>query len=127
MRKCSVLILVIILHVSLFMAFPCKAEVVWSDNFDDGNYGGWYVANGTFSAVDHTLKPVLGDNYYEIGHTSTINNGTWSFDVLVGAGIGILLMYDPGVQYLDFAIYTASDGTHLELYSYPEGLFSLNT
>jgi len=116
MRKYSVLILFILLCFSLSMAFPCKADIVWSDNFDDGNYDGWYVVNGTFSAIDHTLKPVLGDNQYLwIAHFSTVSNGTWSFDVLVGEGTAIWLMYDQGVQGLDVSIYSRSDGTHLRL------------
>jgi hypothetical protein len=98
MRKYSVPFLMVLLCFSLFMAFPSKADVVWSDNFDDGNYDGWYIWNGTFSAMDHTLEPVPGDNMYFISHFSTVSNGTWSFDVLVGEGTTIYVMYDPGVQ-----------------------------
>jgi len=115
MRKYSVPFLVILLCTTLFMVFPCKADVVWSDNFDDGNYDGWYVLNGTFSAIDHTLKPVLGDNKYLIAHLSTVTNGTWSFDELVGEGIAVWLTYD-NVEYgLVVVTFIATDGTHLRL------------
>lgn len=124
MRKYSVLILFILLCFSLFMAFPCKADIAWSDNFDDGNYDGWFVANGTFSAEDHTLKPVIGDNNYSnvmwshwITHLSTVTNGTWSFDVLVGEGIVIWLMYDSVEYGLVVSSFFAIDGTHLRLIS----------
>jgi hypothetical protein len=113
------------------MAFPCKADIVWSDDFDDGNYDGWFVANGTFSAIDHTLKPVFGDNNYSnvmwshwITHLSTVTNGTWSFDILAGTGIVIWLTYD-SVEYglvLSNFFYSASSssdsaGTYLRLIS----------
>lgn len=117
LKKFSILILIILLCVSLFVAFPCKAEIVWSDNFDDGNYDGWIVWNGTFSAEDHTLKPMTGYNKYWIGHLSTVTNGTWSFDVLVGGGIVIWLMSDSEEQGLLIASYLDTDGIHLRLYS----------
>ena len=116
-KKYSVPFLIFLLCFSLFMAPPCKADIVWSDNFDDGNYDGWFVVNGTFSAEDHTLKPVLGNNDYEIGHVSTVTNGTWSFDELVGGGIVIWLMHDNAEQGLVVASYFDTDAIHLRLYS----------
>jgi hypothetical protein len=122
MRKYSVPFLVILLCTILFMAFPCKADIVWSDDFDDGNYDGWYVGNGTFFVVDHTLKPVLfEDNPYRlpwshwINHLSTVTNGTWSFDVLVGEGIVVWLMYDSVEYGLVVASFIDTFGTHLRL------------
>jgi hypothetical protein len=116
MRKHFVPFLVFMLFFSLFIAFPCKGDIVWSDNFDDGNYDGWIVWNGTFSAEDHTLKPVLGAKYW-IGHVSTVTNGTWSFDELVGGGIVVWLMHDNVEQGLVVASYFDTDGFHLRLYS----------
>jgi len=110
------------LLVSLFITFPCKAEVVWSDNFDDGNYDGWYVTNGIFTAEDHTLKPVLGNNDYWISHMSTVDNGTWSFDALVGEGIVVWTTWDSNIKNgLFVAIFPSSDGTHLRLFSFDNG------
>jgi hypothetical protein len=117
------LILVILLYIPLFSMAPSKVDVIWSDDFDDGEYDGWFVANGTFSAEDYTLKPVLGDNTYMINHLSTATSGTWSFDVLVGEGAVIWLMYD-GVGYgLIVAAWFGMDGAHLRLYnvSYEKG------
>ena len=48
MKKIFVPITIILLCISMFMTVPCKASTVWSDNFDDGNYYGWTVMNGTF-------------------------------------------------------------------------------
>jgi hypothetical protein len=122
MKKYSVLIFVIMLYISLYMASPCKAEVVWSDNFDDGNYDGWYAMNGVFSVEDHTLKPVSGDNNYWISHISTVDNGTWSFDALVGEGIVVWITWDFNIENgLFVAIFSISDGTHLRLFSFDNG------
>jgi hypothetical protein len=80
-RGYSVLILGSLLCISLYTTFPCKAAPVWSDNFDDGNYDGWTVLNGTFSAGDHTLRNI-GRKGGLIVHPSPVTTGTWSFDVL---------------------------------------------
>jgi len=92
---------------------------VWSDDFDDGNYQGWIVDSGIFSAEDGTLKPVSGDNYYAIIHLSSVASGTWSFDVLVGTETDILFMYTPSLNEEDqdqgMVIYWF--GTHIRLYS----------
>jgi len=80
MRKISISFLIVLLCVSLFMAFPCKAATVWSDDFNDGNYDGWTVLNGTFSAEDHTLKSIGGGGV--IIYPSSVTTGTWSFDIL---------------------------------------------
>jgi hypothetical protein len=105
----------------MFMAFPCKADIVWSDNFDDVNYSGWMVTSGAFSAEDQTLKSIGGGNIIgNIVHPSFVATGTWSFDVLVGTETDIYFMYTPlmnqqnqyeGIQILLY-------GTHIQLYSY---------
>jgi hypothetical protein len=101
------------------MTFSCKAATVWSDNFDDGNYDGWVVWNGTFSAEDHTLKLLLGTpNYGIISHLSKVNNGTWSFDELIGEGLLVWLTYDPETDYgLVISSYFETPSVHIELYS----------
>jgi hypothetical protein len=83
----------ILLCVSLFMTFPCKAATVWSDNFDSGNYNGWTVTNGTFSAEDHTLRSIGGGGV--IIHPSSVTTGTWSFDILGvnDTGVGLMSSY----------------------------------
>lgn len=122
-------ILAILLYISLFSMAPCKAGVIWSDNFDDGNYDGWFVWNVTLSAEDHTLKLIsILDNNYGINHLSTVTNGTWSFDILVGEGIAVWLTYD-AVEYglvLSSFFYSASSssdsaGTYLRLNSVSSG------
>jgi len=75
------------------MTFPCKAATVWSDNFDSGNYNGWTVTNGTFSAEDHTLRSVGGGGV--IIYPSSVTTGTWSFDILGvnDTGVGFMGSY----------------------------------
>jgi hypothetical protein len=87
------------------MAFPCKADVVWSDNFDDGNYNGWFVSRGAFSADDKTLRTVPGYPDYILYCPSYVTTGTWSFDMLVG----------PDARF-DMILYEQSEGKRLALY-----------
>jgi hypothetical protein len=55
----------------------CKADVVWSDDFDDGDYDNWAVQTGTWGAEEKYLTNTkLGSIY----HPSSISVGTWSFD-----------------------------------------------
>jgi hypothetical protein len=115
-----ILFLNILLCISLFMTFPCKANVVWSDDFNDGDYRGWTIDGGTFSAEDNTLKTILGDSYYGIYISSFVATGTWSFDVLVGTETDIFFMYTPLMNEQDEyeGIEILWYGTHLQLYSY---------
>ena len=115
MRKYSVSFLIILLCISLFMTFPCKADIVWSDNFNDGNYNGWIMGAGIFSAEDNTLKTVSGDSLYTLYHLSSVTAGTWSFDVLVGEESDVYLMYNPEGQRQGLIILLY--GTHIIPYS----------
>ena len=76
--------LIILLCISLYMAYPCKAATVWSDDFDDGDYDGWTVTVGSFSAEENTLEAGSGDANL-VYHPSSVATGTWSFDILIGA------------------------------------------
>ena len=47
----------------------CKADVVWSDDFDDGDIDGWTIAQGNFSVEDGTLRSTVkekmgGDRWF---------------------------------------------------------------
>ncbi|MHA2323560.1 MAG: hypothetical protein ACXACG_18170 [Candidatus Thorarchaeota archaeon] len=78
-----------------------NATVVWSDDFDDGNYDGWTLCNNT---VINTSSNWSAANYYlqvlqdtgTITHPSNIAYGKWSFDfkangtqVTTGQGLSI--------------------------------------
>ncbi|MFQ5833821.1 MAG: hypothetical protein ACE5H4_14025 [Candidatus Thorarchaeota archaeon] len=67
----------------------CDAVVLWSDDFSDGNYDGWTVVDGEWSAANHTLE-VVGDSPVDcegcvilgtIYHESSVTSETWSFDI----------------------------------------------
>jgi len=58
------------------------AAVVWSDNFDDGNYNGWTVIEGHWQVTDGYLEDYYVDEFiYMIWHDSSQVVGTWSFDL----------------------------------------------
>jgi hypothetical protein len=64
---------------------------VWSDDFDDGNYDGWTVINGTFTVEDGALKAGPG-NYNTITIPSYNSYGTWSFDLLPTSLVDIIFV-----------------------------------
>jgi len=53
---------------------------VWSDDFDDGDYAGWTVDAGMFSAEENVLNPMLEGAGNTIYRVSSVSQGTWSFD-----------------------------------------------
>ena len=70
-----------------------NAAVIWEDNFNDGILDDWTLFKyedlttsvkkpGNFSAADFTLK-VLDDDMNFARYNSTVNVGTWSFDMFV--------------------------------------------
>ncbi|MFW9845902.1 MAG: hypothetical protein ACFFD6_04090 [Candidatus Thorarchaeota archaeon] len=74
-----------------------NAEVIWDDNFNDGNYDGWTICDNAalaaqFAAYGFTESQwSAADNYLKldqegwgiISHPSNIAYGTWSFDIKV--------------------------------------------
>jgi len=84
--KCTGLVIGLIFVFSLFS--QSAAAVVWSDNFDDGNYDGWTVTEGAFDVIDGCLVQVSdGDLGHSIWHESSQVVGTWSLDVFFGKDI----------------------------------------
>jgi len=70
-----------------YSPLACEGTVVWSDDFNDGNYNGWTInenpALGTgsnWSAANHYLE-FNQSGYGVISHPSSVVYGTWSFDV----------------------------------------------
>ena len=61
--------------------FPqSAAAVVWSDDFDDGNYDGWVVEIGDFLVTDGELLSESGVTVRMLSHASSQTVGTWSVD-----------------------------------------------
>ncbi len=82
----TVLSLVVIglLVTVAFLTPNCIAQTDWSDDFTDGDYTGWTVLNGSFSASSQSLQAVggsLGSNWNLITHDSDITQGFWSFNL----------------------------------------------
>ncbi|MFW9795188.1 MAG: hypothetical protein ACFFEE_12845 [Candidatus Thorarchaeota archaeon] len=69
----------------IFLLLPqTAATIVWEDNFDDGNYDGWTVTDGSWAVVNGNLTAVYdGDTSHQIWSLSSQVVGTWSFDVFL--------------------------------------------
>jgi hypothetical protein len=65
------------------MNWPASTVIDWSDNFDDSNYAGWTVTNGTFAVSADSKHSLVADSdgFNMIHHPSTRVCGTWLFDL----------------------------------------------
>jgi hypothetical protein len=67
-----------------------SSAVVWADDFDDGNYDGWNVLNGTWSASSNALIATEGVGQHEVNNIyfpSNVNYGNFSFDFFKDSSI----------------------------------------
>ncbi|MHA2311591.1 MAG: hypothetical protein ACXADF_08840 [Candidatus Thorarchaeota archaeon] len=78
MRVSAILAIALI----MLMTLDASATVVWSDDFNDGNYNGWTIERGGFSASNGYLECTVSGTgkVAKIVHDSTVGAGTWSFD-----------------------------------------------
>ena len=117
--KLGFLVLLFFCIYSRFIAV--QAEVVWSDDFDDGDYDGWEVKRGNWSAENGFLRiSDPGDIY----RPSTTSVGTWSFDVYVtpvGSNhFSFLFMSDTPASYIPLDLLNFN-GYLLMIYAFPDG------
>lgn len=75
------------------MTPECSSEVVWSEDFEDGDMEGWTITQGNFTVVNGYLESSVKEKYKgPIGGAdidllsccftqSNIAVGTWSFDI----------------------------------------------
>jgi hypothetical protein len=103
-----------------YCPLACEGAVVWSDDFNDGNYDGWTIcenmdlyngsygfANSNWSAANNYLQ-VDHEDHGIITHPSSIAYGTWSFDfkanetqVGLGSSVEIVLISSDHVLWTD--------------------------
>ncbi len=77
----TILGLCAVLAVSLLTIPVTNAVTVWSDNFNDGDYNGWTVETGSFSAASNNLAGTTSADWNIATHASNVATGTWSFDL----------------------------------------------
>lgn len=99
MIRLSVFALLLSLGLLLNSSLPVYATIVWSDDFNDGNYDGWIIT-GIYAPVNSTWVDTVGTaevidgelwftgeqhfrNFSYAVHESTVAYGSWSFDVNV--------------------------------------------
>ena len=94
------LLLLVPLNPLLYTSLPVSAAVVWSDDFDDGNYDGWtikglyapygeewtYYPDGEAEIVNNELRftaqQIFRNATFTV-HESSVAYGNWSIDVKV--------------------------------------------
>jgi hypothetical protein len=77
------------LVIAVVITPPSSAQLVWQDDFEDGNLDGWTVSYGNFTIEDGALT--LENDTVPTGliyHPSTGVVGSWSFKI-TGRGWGI--------------------------------------
>ncbi|MFX1607129.1 MAG: hypothetical protein ACFFDD_14640 [Promethearchaeota archaeon] len=84
-----------------FSPLACSSTMVWSDDFNDGNYDGWTICNNSviststnWSAANDNLQlnedawsNTWGISWGAISYPSSIAHGTWSFDIKVNESL----------------------------------------
>ncbi len=70
-----------------------NATVVWSDDFNDGNYNDWTILEGTYNATNEYLETTnpAQSLMHQIRHDSSVIYGFWSFDLYVNASTTSLI------------------------------------
>lgn len=89
---------------------------VWSDDFNDGNYDGWTVQEGSYSATNNQLEG--GSAVWNwIYRASTVAYGEWRFDVccetVAGVRVAFMALDTSGVGYQ-----RPNDGYYLQFVPY---------
>ena len=70
------------LVLAVLITTPSSAQLVWQDDFQDGNLEGWTVTYGNFTVEDGTL--ILENDTFPTGgiyHPSNGVVGSWSFKI----------------------------------------------
>ena len=91
----------IVLYLILNLASPIKAQMVWSDSFDD--LSNWNVTHGAFDDINGTITPTEcyeGSRYENSGgpytcvgalwHDSNATTGSWSFDLYMAGSKSLI-------------------------------------
>lgn len=109
-------LMMFVLCLSVFTG-TVESAIVWSDNFDDEDLTDWTlfgyendtsttIIPSNFTAVGGALT-VTGDYITVAQHASTINVGTWSFDMFVPSdnhgGIDVMFMSNGSRPFPHFA------------------------
>ncbi len=106
--------------VFVFTLIPqSAAAVVWEDNFDDGNYDGWTIADGNWNVENGYLVADLTSKIRcEIWHPSSQVVGTWSFDVFAGpeGGFVDICFMQNGTESYTVSIRQSSDPVEAGIY-----------
>ena len=53
-----ILFSIVIMFISGMAIHPCGSEVVWSEDFEDGDFDGWTVTQGDFTVENGYLESV---------------------------------------------------------------------
>ena len=123
MLKCTGLLIGLLFVFSLFP--QAAADVVWMDNFNDGNYDGWTVTDGDWlinGTDNHLTSEWIDWSINRIWYPSSQIVGTWSFDIYQGSNIegpgGTWICYiangtDPPDDYYGYGIRIAGTSVYL--------------
>jgi hypothetical protein len=103
-----------------FLAFQnvphVEATVMWTDDFEDGDYVGWTILNGTWSSASNYLQGTA--NYSTIFHESSVDYGTLTFDILKDASVsGLYYIYFMGknIGNIGLGLFAPFDGYGLNI------------
>jgi len=111
-----------LLFVCLYSVNVGYADIVWSDDFDDGDFDGWTIGLGEWTVINGTIQgqdPDPVQPYCTLSKASTVVFGTWSFDIMLKPFKNLYVAFiDSNGSFADFGYYyelkiaPQSDSTH---------------
>ena len=123
MKICAVIFMALVLSV---VTTQSSAAVVWSDNFDDGNYDGWTLESGGYTCSEGYLEcteDTVYAGFSEIYRSSSVSVGTWSFDFYYAVSSHLRVYYwtdEAGISH-GSNFFIQMDGARIMLRRYTEG------
>lgn len=96
--------IIVVFIIAMFCAVSLApvhvmAVVDFTDDFNDGNYDGWTVVNGTWSASNNYLKSTNSSEISGIYFENKAIFGNFSFDVFMNSSVSINIPYSYGVYF----------------------------
>ena len=119
----GVLVIFLFYGVMMHQADVTAIETGWTDDFNDGNYDGWIVVNGTWSASSNYLNATGSIEHNSVFHASTVMEGNFSFDIFADETVntqsqfGYMISFASEAGLVDYGgVYYPENGFFLEIH-----------
>lgn len=127
-KPVAIVLAICLLSLNAIAATDGAAAVLWIEDFEDGNYDGWMIEEGTFDASSRYLE-ATSSGWNDIFNTSRVSCGYWGYDLFEDSITGIdihVFIIALGYQIGNLSGYSVSLEygliSNLTLYRWDEGV-----